>query len=69
MVGTDDWQIDIAIGTCAGNPVPPTTLAGLLGLENTSDLAPPPITFGPPVIIQIAIELTRIIHEAHGLAA
>jgi hypothetical protein len=52
MVGTDDWQIDIAIGTCAGNPVPPTSLV---------------ITFAPPVIIQIAIELKGVMTE-HGKA-
>ncbi|HLY45528.1 MAG TPA: hypothetical protein VKQ73_08105 [Stellaceae bacterium] len=53
MVGTDDWQIDVAIGTCAGNPVPPT--------------GQPPITFAPPVIIQIAIELKGVMTE-HGKA-
>ncbi|HVC55397.1 MAG TPA: hypothetical protein VND95_05550 [Stellaceae bacterium] len=67
MVGTDDWQIDIAIGTCAGNPVPPTSLAEFVGLANTSDLALPPIMFAPPVIIQIAIELKGVMTE-HGKA-
>jgi hypothetical protein len=67
MVGTDDWQIDIAIGTCAGNPVPPTSAAELLGSENTSALTPAPIMFAPPVIIQIAIELKGVMTE-HGKA-
>lgn len=53
MVGTDDWQIDIAIGTCAGNPIPPTPETA------------PPIRFAPPVIIQIAIELKGIMTEHH----
>src|SRR6266852_5719897 len=47
MVGTDDWQIDIAIGTCAGDPVPPTSS----------------IAFAPPVITQIAIELKGVMTE------
>src|SRR4029077_16290470 len=38
QIGQDDWVIDIAIGTCAGTPVPPDGL----------------ITMAPPVIIQIA---------------
>jgi hypothetical protein len=67
MVGTDDWQIDIAIGACAGNPVPPTSLAELLGLANASHTEPPSITFAPPVIIQIAIELKGVMTE-HGKA-
>lgn len=48
-VGHSDWDIDIAIGTCAGAPTPP----------------PPnePITFAPPVIIQVAIELKGIFTE------
>ena len=53
MVGTDDWQIDIAIGSSAGHPLPPT--------------GQPPITFAPPVIIQIAIELKGLMTE-HGKA-
>ncbi|MGQ0658800.1 MAG: hypothetical protein ACT4NU_12025 [Chromatiales bacterium] len=53
QVGHDDWVIDIAIGTCAGNPVTPP--AGQL------------ITVTAPAIIQIAIELKSIITE-HGKA-
>jgi hypothetical protein len=53
QVGHDDWVIDIAIGTCAGTPVPP--VGGAI------------ITNAPPVIIQIAIELKGIITE-HGKA-
>lgn len=67
MVGTDDWQIDIAIGTCAGNPVPPTSLAEALGLAPASDIGRPSIAFAPPVIIQIAIELKGVMTE-HGKA-
>ena len=67
MVGTDDWQIDIAIGSCAGNPVPPTSLEGLLGLPDAPDIGRPSITFAPPVIIQIAIELKGVMTE-HGKA-
>lgn len=52
MVAGDDWVIDIAIGTCAGSPVPPPTA---------------PITMSEPVIIQIAIELKGILTE-HGKA-
>lgn len=52
MVAGDDWVIDIAIGTCAGLPVPPP--AGL-------------ISSAPPVIIQIAIELKGVLTE-HGKA-
>lgn len=48
QVGHADWVIDIAIGTCAGAPAPPTSDA---------------ITFGPPVIIQIAIELKSVFTE------
>jgi hypothetical protein len=55
MVGTDDWQIDIAIGTCAGRPVPP--IAAAL----------PQIAFAPPVIVQVAIELKGVMTE-HGKA-
>ncbi len=53
QIGQDDWVIDIAIGTCAGSPVRP--------------LNPASITVGPPVIIQIAIELKGVITE-HGKA-
>jgi hypothetical protein len=67
MVGTDDWQIDIAIGTCAGNPVAPASLADLPGIANASDIGRPAITFAPPVIIQIAIELKGVMTE-HGKA-
>lgn len=52
MVAGDDWVIDIAIGTCAGLPVPPP--AGS-------------IIMAQPVIIQIAIELKGILTE-HGKA-
>lgn len=53
QVGHADWVIDIAIGTAAGLPMPP--VGGAL------------ITFAPPVIIQIAIELKAILTE-HGKA-
>jgi hypothetical protein len=53
QIGQDDWVIDIAIGTCAGSPIPPPDLAV--------------IRIGPPVIIQIAIELKGVITE-HGKA-
>lgn len=56
QVGHADWVIDIAIGTCAGVAKPPDLLPGI-----------PPITFAPPVIIQIAIELKSIWTE-HGKA-
>jgi hypothetical protein len=52
QIGQDDWVIDIAIGTCAGVPLPPER-----------DL----IRVAPPVIIQIAIELKGVITE-HGKA-
>jgi hypothetical protein len=55
QVGHADWVIDIAIGTCAGKPIPLTNL----NLE--------PIRMAPPVIIQIAIELKSILTE-HGKA-
>lgn len=57
MVGTDDWQIDIAIGTCSGRPVPLVLAAA----------AQPAITFAPPVIVQIAVELKGVMTE-HGKA-
>ncbi len=57
QIGQDDWVIDIAIGTCAGVPVPPGTTSLALGL----------IRMAPPVIIQIAIELKSVITE-HGKA-
>ena len=57
QVGYADWVIDIAIGTCAGKPVSPVTM----------DLQRAAIRFGPPVIIQIAIELKSIFTE-HGKA-
>ncbi|WP_029585294.1 hypothetical protein [Bradyrhizobium sp. URHD0069] len=53
QVGHADWVIDIAIGTCAGAPVPPEQGA--------------PIRFDTPVMIQIAIELKGIFTE-HGKA-
>jgi hypothetical protein len=52
-VGTDDWVIDIAIGSCAGRPVPPTAGEPILQTE--------------PAIIQIAVELKSIWTE-HGKA-
>lgn len=61
IVGTDDWQIDIAIGTCAGDPIPPSFLGTLVSTER------PLITVAPPVIIQIAIELKGVMTE-HGKA-
>lgn len=52
QVGHADWVIDIAIGSRAGMaPV----------------VVPPPIIMGPPVIIQIAIELKSVWTE-HGKA-
>lgn len=48
QVGHADWVIDVAIGTCAGPPQPPDV---------------PPINYGPPVIIQIAIELKSVFTE------
>lgn len=53
MVAGDDWVIDIAIGTCAGAPMPPPV--------GTT------ITLAQPVIIQIAIELKGVLTE-HGKA-
>ncbi len=53
MIGQDDWVIDIALGTCAGIPVPPP--AGAI------------ITTASPVLIQIAIELKGVLTE-HGKA-
>lgn len=55
QVGHADWVIDIAIGTCAGVPVPVVDPK----LER--------IRMEPPVIIQIAIELKSILTE-HGKA-
>lgn len=56
QVGRDDWVIDIAVGTCAGAPVPPDSID--LGTR---------IRIAPPVIIQIAIELKSVLTE-HGKA-
>jgi hypothetical protein len=56
MVGTADWRIDIALGTCAGVPVPPPVPRA--ANENTL-----PITFAAPVVIQIAIELKGVMTE------
>ncbi|MGO8916056.1 MAG: hypothetical protein ACLQJR_09125 [Stellaceae bacterium] len=53
MIAGDDWVVDVALGTCAGAPVPPA-LGSL-------------ITMAQPVIIQIAIELKGVITE-HGKA-
>ena len=53
QIGQNDWVIDIAIGTCGGPPIPPVGSA-VIGI-------------GPPVIIQIAIELKSVITE-HGKA-
>jgi hypothetical protein len=66
MVGTDDWQIDIAIGTCAGVPAPPSPMSLLPGMDEALR-TPLAITFAPPVIIQIAIELKGVMTE-HGKA-
>src|SRR5215467_7623612 len=57
QIGQNDWVIDIAIGTCAGAPVP------LAGTGSGSPL----IRIAPPVIIQIAIELKGVLTE-HGKA-
>src|SRR5581483_4093901 len=65
MVGTDDWQIDIAIGTCAGHPRPPSPSAQPPGSALAGEALA--ITFAPPVIIQIAIELKGVMTE-HGKA-
>jgi hypothetical protein len=46
QVGHDDWVIDIALGTCSGQPQPPS------GGE--------PIRFTAPAVIQVAIELKSI---------
>lgn len=53
QIGQDDWVIDIAMGTCAGAPVPPTETL---------------IRKDSPVIIQIAIELKSVLTE-HGKAS
>lgn len=53
QIGQNDWVIDIAIGTCAGAPIPPPA--------STS------IRMSSPVIIRIAIELKSVITE-HGKA-
>lgn len=52
-VGTDDWVIDIALGTCSGAPVPPP--------------AGESIRQESPTLIQVAIELKSIWTE-HGKA-
>jgi hypothetical protein len=57
QIGQDDWVIDIAIGTCAGSPVPP---------DGTGP-GSPLIRMAPPVIIQVAIELKSVLTE-HGKA-
>jgi hypothetical protein len=53
QVGHNDWQIDIAIGTCAGSPIAPAI----------NDV----IRLTEPAIIQVAIELKSIWTE-HGKA-
>jgi hypothetical protein len=53
QIGQDDWVIDIAIGTCAGAPTPPSD--------------PGSIRMSSPIIIQIAIELKSVLTE-HGKA-
>lgn len=53
QVGHDDWVIDIALGSCAGKPVPP--------------LQDQPIRLTEPALIQVAIELKSILTE-HGKA-
>jgi hypothetical protein len=50
QVGHADWVIDVAIGTCAGAPLPP----GEIDPEGAR------IGFAPPVIIQVAIELKSV---------
>ena len=65
MVGTDDWQIDVAIGTCAGHPRPPSSFVQPSGAGLSGERLA--ITFAPPVIIQIAIELKGVMTE-HGKA-
>lgn len=57
QIARDDWVIDIAIGTCAGVPIPPAATTPELGL----------VRMAPPVIIQIAIELKSVLTE-HGKA-
>jgi hypothetical protein len=59
QVGHADWVVDIAMGTAAGVPKPPTA--------NPDGLVTPTISMVPPVIIQIAIELKSIWTE-HGKA-
>lgn len=53
QVGYDDWVIDIAIGSCAGHPLP-------IGPSNS-------IHHTEPTIVQIAIEL-KSIHTEHKKA-
>jgi len=57
QIGQDDWVIDIAIGTCAGSPMPPDATGPSSAL----------IRMAPPVIIQVAIELKSVLTE-HGKA-
>jgi hypothetical protein len=57
QVGQDDWVIDIAMGTCAGVPLPPPQATARQDL----------IAMASPVIIQIAIELKGVMTE-HGKA-
>jgi hypothetical protein len=53
QVGHADWVIDIAFGTCAGLPVPPSVGHSII--------------FTAPAIINMAIELKSIVTE-HGKA-
>lgn len=53
QVGHDDWVIDIALGSCAGKPVPPPS-----GQQ---------IVLTPPAVIEVGIELKSILTE-HGKA-
>src|SRR4051812_35827172 len=53
QVGHDVWVIVVALGTCAGPPVPPTP--------------PMPIVLTQPATIQVALELKSIWTE-HGKA-
>lgn len=53
MVGLNEWNIDIAFGTCAGEPQPPS-----------NDEV---IRYTAPVVIQVGIELKSVMTE-HGKA-
>ncbi len=59
QVGHASWVIDVAIGTRARAPAPP--------VQASPPINQPAIAIGPPVIIQIAIELKSVFTE-HGKA-